>query len=212
MTRDELIRYAAERFSAEAEYPWDDVNFILRHRGNRKWFAVAMQVPYRKLGLDREGTADIADVKCSPLLMGAYRSQPGILPGYHMNKEHWLTILLDGSAADETVKELLELSYDLTAETPRQGAARLRRIGRYEAILDEMQTALADPGISREALADLGDKVRELERYYGSDLWKRDFAADEAGLLPSELKRGILSEDGVWNALETYRERLERQE
>ena len=114
MTRDELIRYAAERFSTDPEYPWDDENFILRHSGNRKWFAVAMRVPYRRLGIEGEGAADIVDVKCGPLLMDSYRVQPGILPGYHMNKDHWLTILLDGSAEDALVRELLEISYDLT--------------------------------------------------------------------------------------------------
>ena len=119
MTKDELIQYAAARFSTEAEYPWADENFIFRHQGNRKWFAVAMRVAYQKLGIARDGLADIVDVKCSPLLAGAYRSQPGILPGYHMNKEHWLTILLDGSAEDGLVKELLEISFRTTkGKTP----------------------------------------------------------------------------------------------
>ena len=89
MTRDELIRYVAERFSTEPEYPWDDDSFIFRHQGNRKWFAVAM-------------------------LMDSYRMQPGILPGYHMNKDHWVTILLDGSAEEPLIRELFEISYDLT--------------------------------------------------------------------------------------------------
>ena len=114
MTKDELIRYVADTYSADAEYPWKDENFVFRHQGNRKWFAVAMRVPYRKLGLDRDGEADVVDVKCDPLLTGAFRTQPGILPGYHMNKEHWLTILLDGSAEDELVKKLLEISFDIT--------------------------------------------------------------------------------------------------
>ena len=61
-----------------------------------------------------EGIVDIVDVKCGPLLMDAYRREPGILPGYHMNKDHWITILLDGTADNELVKELLEISYDLT--------------------------------------------------------------------------------------------------
>ncbi|MBQ5522570.1 MAG: MmcQ/YjbR family DNA-binding protein, partial [Oscillospiraceae bacterium] len=51
-----------------------------------------------------------------PLLMDVYRKQPGILPGYHMNKDNWLTILLDGSAEDELIKELFELSFDLTKQ------------------------------------------------------------------------------------------------
>ena len=114
MTKEELIRTVAERFSTEPEYPWADENFIFRHASNRKWFAVAMRVKYRRLGLEREGAADIVDVKCGPLLMDAYRRQPGILPGYHMNKDHWITILLDGSADDALIRELFELSYDLT--------------------------------------------------------------------------------------------------
>jgi predicted DNA-binding protein (MmcQ/YjbR family) len=114
MTKDELIGYVGERFSVSAEYPWADENFVFRHRGNRKWFAVAMRVPYRKLGVDRDGVTDIVDVKCGPMLTGSYRVQPGILPGYHMNKEHWLTILLDGTAEDSLVKELFEISFDLT--------------------------------------------------------------------------------------------------
>ena len=118
MKREELIRYVYETYSTDAEYPWNDENFIFRHQENRKWFAVAMRVPYRRLGLDREGTVDIVNVKCGPLLMGSYREQPGILPGYHMNKEHWLTILHDGSAKDELVKELLEISFDMTNRKP----------------------------------------------------------------------------------------------
>ena len=66
------------------------------------------------LGLAKEGIADIVDVKCGPFLMGAYRGQPGILPGYHMNKDNWITILLDGTAEEATIKELLQISYDLT--------------------------------------------------------------------------------------------------
>lgn len=123
MTKDELLQYAGKRYSTDAEYPWDDENFIFRHQGNRKWFAVAMQVPYRKLGIDREGLVDIVDVKCGPILSGAYRGQPGILPGYHMNKEHWITVLLDGSAEDELVKELLEISFDMT-NSKRKAAPR----------------------------------------------------------------------------------------
>ena len=117
MTKDELIQYVSERYSTEPEYPWADENFIFRHQNNRKWFAVAMHIPYQRLGIHREGFADIVDVKCGPLLMDVYRRQPGILPGYHMNKDNWLTILLDGSAEDELIKELLELSFDMTNQS-----------------------------------------------------------------------------------------------
>ena len=118
MTREELIAYVSDRYSTDPEYPWDDGNFVFRHRENRKWFAVAMRVSCRRLGIHRDGTVDIVDVKCGPLLMDAYRRQPGILPGYHMNKDNWITILLDGTAADDLVKELFAISYDMTSTGP----------------------------------------------------------------------------------------------
>ena len=120
MTKDELIRYVADRFSTDPEYPWADENYIFRHRNNRKWFAVGMRIAYRMLHIDQDGDVDIVDVKCGPLLMDAYRNQSGILRGYHMNKDHWITILLDGRADDGLIQELFEISYDLTDTKPRR--------------------------------------------------------------------------------------------
>ena len=56
------------------------------------------------------------------------------------------------------------------------------------------------------SLKAIKEDVAELSKYYGSDLWKLDFAADEVGNLPPDLKRGVLSEDGIWNLLSDYRE------
>ena len=52
-------------------------------------------------------------------------------------------------------------------------------------------------------------KIQELEAYYTSPKWKEDFATDEAGKLPKNLKRGVLSEDGIYNVLERNKELLE---
>ena len=54
------------------------------------------------------------------------------------------------------------------------------------------------------------DDIVQLDKYYGSDVWRQDFADDEAGLLPEELKRGVLSEDGIWNLLADCKELNER--
>ena len=59
---------------------------------------------------------------------------------------------------------------------------------------------------SAVSLKAIKEDVAELSKYYGSELWKQDFAADEAGKLPPDLKRGVLSEDGIWNLLSDYRE------
>ena len=59
---------------------------------------------------------------------------------------------------------------------------------------------------SAASLKAIKEDVAELSKYYGSELWKQDFAADEAGNLPPDLKRGVLSEDGIWNLLSDYRD------
>lgn len=88
-------------------------------------------------------------------------------------------------------------------EQIRRIAGMERRLTRASAALKRLSSALDK---YEEAKAD----IAALASYYGSDLWKQDFAADEAGLLPKDLKRGVLSEDGIWNLLEAHRELQER--
>ena len=57
-----------------------------------------------------------------------------------------------------------------------------------------------------KSLKTIKEDIAELNKYYSSELWKQDFAADEAGILPPDLKRGVLSEDGIWNLLADYRD------
>ena len=116
MNRDELLSYALDTYGAEPEYLWRDYpdTFILRHQNNRKWFAVVMTVERRKVGLAGEGQPDLLDVKCGPLLGGSFRETPGVVPAWHMNKSQWIGVLLDGSAADDFVTQLLDISWDLT--------------------------------------------------------------------------------------------------
>ena len=73
-----------------------------------------MDVCRDRLGLSGEDIVYLLDVKTGPLLGGSYLGKNGVIPAYHMNKTHWLGVLLDGSAADETVTELLDLSYGQT--------------------------------------------------------------------------------------------------
>ena len=116
MTKEGIITYAREQYGTEPEYLWNSAPdaFVLRQRGNRKWFAVVMDVRHDRLGLPGEEIVYLMDVKCGPLLSGSYIGKSGIVPAYHMNKTHWLGVLLDGSAADETAAELLDLSYRQT--------------------------------------------------------------------------------------------------
>ena len=121
MTRDELTRYIFDTYSVEPDYPFpgDNTSAVFRHAGNRKWFALVMNIPAQKLGLPSENRIDIVNMKCDSVLIGSFRGLPGLFPAYHMNKESWITAALDGSAPDETVKTLLDMSYQATAPKTR---------------------------------------------------------------------------------------------
>ncbi len=89
--------------------------------------------------------------------------------------------------------------------TPRERQTRIRRIKKYESYMDEAQKLLSlQPTPEQDER--LSFLIKELEAYYGSARWRGDFEADEAGLLPDDLKRGVLSEDGLWELLREYDE------
>ena len=78
---------------------------------------------------------------------------------------------------------------------------QIERIQHMEKLLDFIIKARKEQHANQEKLARIQEAIRILAEYYGSDEWKQDFADDEAGLLPKDLKRGVLSEDGIWNVL-----------
>ena len=114
--RQEIFAYVKEKFDTEPDYPWLKYPdyAVFRHDGGGKWYGLIMKVPRIKLGLTEKGSAEILDLKCEPALNGALRGQQGILPAYHMNKEHWITIVLDSPFPNEEIYNLINLSYDLT--------------------------------------------------------------------------------------------------
>ena len=71
-----------------------------------------------------------------------------------------------------------------------------------EQLLDFVIEARKEQNINKEKSARIQEATHILAEYYTSDEWKQDFADDEAGLLPKDLKRGVLSEDGIWNVLD----------
>ena len=115
INRQDIFSYAKTTYGTEPDYPWFDTNAVLRHKDNRKWYGLVMEVGRGKLGLSDDGTVDVMNVKCDPTLAGSLRTREGYHPAYHMNKETWITIRLDGSVPWEEIKKLIDLSYDLTA-------------------------------------------------------------------------------------------------
>ncbi len=116
MTREAFASYLTDTYDTAGEhlfarYP----NFLVfRHRRNNKWFAVIMDIPRRNLGLPGDGEISVVNLKCDTRLIGSFREEPGIFPGWHMNKAHWLSVALDGTVEDEKIRFLVDMSYELT--------------------------------------------------------------------------------------------------
>lgn len=115
MKREDLFKWAEERFDTKPDYPWDSSpNFAVLRGANKKWFALVMDISKKHLGLPENEIADVLNVKCDPLLIGSLRLKDGYYPAYHMNKDKWISVLLDGTVPEEEIKALIELSYNLT--------------------------------------------------------------------------------------------------
>ena len=114
MTRQELFGWCLQQYGTEPDYPWNDNNAVLRHLNSKKWYGVVLEVNRRKLGLEGDSIVDVLNVKCDPIMIGSLRLQDGFFPAYHMNKDTWLSILLDRPDLDESINILLDLSYELT--------------------------------------------------------------------------------------------------
>ena len=129
MTRQELFIWIRQQYGTEPEYPWHDWNAVLRHNDNNKWYGVVLEVSADKLGLPEAGIVDVLNVKSDPLLIGSLRGQDGYFPAYHMNKEKWLSIQLGKPELDDAIKDLLSLSYELTAPKKRKPKSSAKNPG-----------------------------------------------------------------------------------
>lgn len=115
--RQRVTEYIRDRYAAEAEHLWAKYpNYaVFRQPASRKWFALVMDIPRNRLGLEGDGDVDIMDVKCGSLMVGSLLAQDGFLPAYHMSKSSWISVLLDETVPDNQIYPLLELSYDSVA-------------------------------------------------------------------------------------------------
>ena len=107
MDRDEVIKCCLDLPNVYEDYPFpnDDVSAAIKHVSNNKWFALIMNVK-GKIYLNVKTNPDYSDI-----LRNTYDY---IIPAYHMNKEHWNTIIIDDNVNKELVEELISLSYELT--------------------------------------------------------------------------------------------------
>ncbi len=126
--KEQILAYAKKTYQTVPDAPFRTAPtyFVLRHTGTRKWYALFMDVPREKLGLTGSDPVDILNIKCDPVLSGSLRTGKGFFPAYHMNRESWITILLDGTVPAGNIYPLLDMSYELTKEKNKRRSPAFR--------------------------------------------------------------------------------------
>lgn len=105
-TRKEAIKFCLTLPNVFEDYPFHDPNWcVMRHKDNKKVFAWIFE----------KDNYIWINVKCNPEWRDFWRDAfSSVLPGWHLNKEHWNSIILDGSVPNKDIKRMIEESYELT--------------------------------------------------------------------------------------------------
>ncbi len=108
--RKRLFQYIEDFYGTEPEYLWAKypTYAVFRHSASRKWFAPGMYLSRDKPGLSGGGCVDILNVKCDSVLIGSLLAEAGFFPAYHMNKNTWISVLLDETVPEERSFPLLQ--------------------------------------------------------------------------------------------------------
>ena len=111
-----IMAQIQEKYGNQLEYLWGKSpdTAVLRHEGNKKWYAVLMKISWDKLEKGREGLVEAVNLKHDQVV--DLLSQKGIYPAFHMNKRYWISVALDDTLSDEEVLELIEKSWNLTSK------------------------------------------------------------------------------------------------
>ncbi|MBQ8356568.1 MAG: MmcQ/YjbR family DNA-binding protein [Clostridia bacterium] len=112
---EQIIAYVREKYGDVLEFLWQKFpnNAVFRRKDNRKWYAAILTVSRRKLGFDSDEHLEIIDLRMSSEKIETDVDGVRILPGYHMNKKHWVTVCLDGSVPLCEICQMIDASYEL---------------------------------------------------------------------------------------------------
>lgn len=117
MTKEAFLELCLHTYGTTADYPFDEdfETAVLRHSENRKWYAIVMGVSRRKFGFDRDERVDVVNLKLPLEMFGSFTAADGVYPAYHMNKRHWISVLLP-DAADDLIAFLVNVSFEATKD------------------------------------------------------------------------------------------------
>ena len=115
MTKQEFLDICFNFYNTTPDYPFEDdfETAVLRHSDNRKWYAIVMRVSRRKFGFESDEVIDVVNLKQPTEIFGSFGAGDGVYPAYHMNKLHWISVLLP-NAPDDIVQFLTNVSFEAT--------------------------------------------------------------------------------------------------
>ena len=124
MTKHSFLEYCLNTYGTSPDYPFDDwmESAVLRHANNKKWYAIVLRVSRRKFGFDSNEVIDVVNLKLPTEMFGSFGSADGIYPAYHMNKLHWISVLLP-DAPDDVVQFLVNVSFEATKDKRKRRKA-----------------------------------------------------------------------------------------
>ena len=117
MTKQSFLDFCLDTYGTSPDYPFDDwmESAVLRHTDNKKWYAIVMRVSRRKFGMDSDEIIDVVNLKMPTEMFGSFGVADGVYPAYHMNKLHWISVLLP-DAPNDVVQFLLNASFEATKD------------------------------------------------------------------------------------------------
>ena len=113
MTLNDLHDYLRKQYGAEGtkEYREDPGILVFARPDNGKWFAATKNIRCSSVDVAGDGRIDILNVRLDPGVVASLRKREGFRPAWHMNRNKWITVLLDGSVTDDEIRDLVDKAF-----------------------------------------------------------------------------------------------------
>lgn len=118
----DVIKYINEKYNDSLEFLWEkfDDNAIWRNKQNNKWYGLLGKIPKNKLGIDSDEVVEVIIIRYEKGKVNEIIDNKKVFPGYHMNKQSWITIILDNSMENKELFNLVDNSYNLSIGNKRK--------------------------------------------------------------------------------------------
>ena len=118
--KKDYISWIKNQFGAEPDFPWPDTpDYCVFRCQNEKWFALVMRIKYKQLGLTGDEEVWVVNMKADQTELPNLIDHKSIFPAWHMNKKHWITVLLTAVTDFEKLCALTQKSYELVSKSKK---------------------------------------------------------------------------------------------